>query len=274
MVSVDRIDVADLGRHSDAIEAIYQRRLDVLIVRGAIERRVAEHVVATIEARFDDFPWTPQQDPALGRDQMMVMGMTLTPVSGFELDHARYFRLAAEFRSAIARLFPDPFETHIENLLEQMAGGRRVRIPEHDGRAYTPATVRMLPPGCAIPVHCGNFFLETPGYRQLAAQIDLVDQLSYFMPLRTADAGGELEIYDLQWGDPNTPMLSSELYDGERIQREHVGTRVSPATGDLLLFDGGRYYHRVTPVRGKTSRWTIGGFVGLSNDHREVLYWS
>ena len=44
--------------------------------------------------------------------------------------------------------------------------------------------------------------------------------------------------------------------------------------GELLLFDGGRYFHKVSPVEGSRARWTIGGFVGFTRDHERVVYWS
>lgn len=269
------IEVSELSGYPDAIDDIYHRRLDVLVVRGAFDAEQASRAIAELEGDFARFPWTPQQYPDLKRAQMLVMGMTLTPVSGFDLDHERYFETARRFRAELARLMGDDFEEAILARLARMAGGRPVRIPEDErGRAYTPATIRKLPPGFGIPVHCGNFFLGTPGYRQLARQIDLIDQLSYFVTLRAAELGGELEIYTLEHGDPATPMLDDQLYDGERIRADHQGLLIKPNAGDLLLFDGGRYYHRVTPVEGDAARWTLGGFVGLSSDHREVLIWS
>ena len=269
------VNHGELQEHGDALLDIYHRRLDVLVIRGGLTEATASRVVAAIDAAPDRFQWTPQTYRDLRPDQMLVMGMTLTPVDGFNLDIAKYHQLAARFRSDVSKLFAgDPdFEATLVATLTQLAGGRPVRLA-HDaaGQPYTPATIRKLPPGCGIPVHCGNFFLNTPGYRQLSTQIDLTDQLSYFYTLRAADQGGELEIYDLEWGDPRTPMLDDVLYDGERIARDYHGIKLRP--GDLLLFDGGRYYHRVTEVHGASTRWTMGGFVGLSKDHREVLFWS
>lgn len=274
-LAVAEIDAGELSRHPNAIDDIYHRRLDVLVVKGAFDVDQGARAIAEIERDFARFPWTPQQFPDLAREQMLVMGMTLTPVSGFDLDHDRYFETATRFRAELGRLFDDDFEKAVVALLGHLSSGRPVRIPEDErGRAYTPATIRKLPPGFGIPVHCGNFFLGTPGYRQLARQIDLVDQLSYFATLGAAESGGELEIYALEWGDPATPMLDDTLYDGERIQSDYEGLRIKPGAGDLLLFDGGRYYHRVTAVGGASARWTIGGFVGLSSDHREILIWS
>ena len=269
------VSVAELGAHADALMAIFRGELDLLVVREAITPTAALRVADALERRAGDFAWTPQQHPDGRPGQMMVMGMTLTPVSGFDLDLERYFTVAERFRRDCRELFagePD-FEAAMIDRLGAMAGGRPVAIPEHDrGRAYTPATIRTLPHGCGIPVHCGNFFLETPGYRSLAAQLDTADQLSYFVTLRDAEEGGELEVYELQWGDPRTPM-KGDFYDGERIAAHWHGLKVRPGPGDLLVFDGGRFYHRVTTVRGRT-RVTIGGFVGFSPDHERALIWS
>jgi hapalindole-type alkaloid chlorinase len=271
------IEVGELADHPDALHDIYTRKLDVIVIRGALPEHAASRVVNAIEDNFDRLHWTPQEYPDLRPGQMLVMGMTLTPVSGLDLDLDRYHQLAARFRDDVRRLFAgDPdFETTLSSTLSALSGARPVRLPARDGeRCYTPATIRKLPPGCSIPVHCGNFFLQTPGYRRLSRLVDLEDQLSYFYTLRAADSGGELEIYELEWRDPATPMLSDTVYDGPRIAREHSGVKLRPAAGDLLLFDGGRYYHRVTCVGGEASRWTLGGFVGFSKDKSEVLVWS
>jgi hypothetical protein len=42
----------------------------------------------------------------------------------------------------------------------------------------------------------------------------------------------------------------------------------------MLLFDGGRYYHRVSKVIGRSPRRTIGGFLGFSRQRDRVYYWS
>ena len=275
-------DADTVGELSDALWSIYQGELDLLVLQNAVDPAWMAQAVARAEAERERFPWTPQEDPKKPHDaQMMVLGQTLTPVSGFDIDMARYHAQAAAFRGALGELFGGPhagdgFEARVVALLSTLSGGREVfSPPAADGAGrYSPATIRKLPPGCHIPVHCGNFFLESPGYAHLRQTVAVLDQLSYFLPMQTPEAGGELLVYDLTWGDPATPKMQRvDMFDPLAIETwDHQ--RFAPQVGDLLLFDGGRYFHKVSHVEGSRPRWTIGGFVGFTQDHERVVYWS
>ncbi|HHH29839.1 MAG TPA: 2OG-Fe(II) oxygenase [Polyangiaceae bacterium] len=269
-----------VGELRDALWSIYRGELDLLIVKDAVAPARMAEAVRRAEAEPERFSWTPQEDPRRSHDeQMVVLGQTLTPVSGFDIDMAAYHAQAASFRRALDALFgPDDggFEAKIQTLLGRLGGGREVfSPPAADGTGrYTPATIRKLPPGCHIPVHCGNFFLESPGYAHLRQTVAVVDQLSFFFPMQTPEAGGELLVYDLTWGDPTTPkMAEMDMFDPRAIEAWNH-ERFAPEVGELLLFDGGRYFHKVSRVEGGRARWTIGGFVGFTKDHDRVVYWS
>jgi hypothetical protein len=48
---------------------------------------------------------------------------------------------------------------------------------------------------------------------------------------------------------------------------------VRPSAGDVLIFDGGRWLHRVDWVKGRT-RWTMGGFLMFNRPGDTVLYFA
>jgi hypothetical protein len=58
-----------------------------------------------------------------------------------------------------------------------------------------------------------------------------------------------------------------------RVLDETRPVAARPGVGDLLLFDAGRHYHRVTKVEGATSRWTMGGFLARDPGHGVLYYW-
>ena len=128
----------------------------------------------------------------------------------------------------------------------------------------------------------GNDFVLLPQARRLADTLDIRCQLSWFIPLQTAEEGGELELYGLDFED--TRPLREERPPGSDGMDELSGLtflveladsmRVDPAAGDLVLFDGGRWYHRVRPVRGHRPRITLGGFLAFSRDGEELFFWS
>jgi len=70
----------------------------------------------------------------------------------------------------------------------------------------------------------------------------------------------------------------AEVYDASGALQliMDLGDKTSfrPGPGDLLVFDGGRYYHRVSPGAGAHPRRTIGGFLAFAKDGRSLRYWS
>lgn len=276
---VHRDELDDETLH-DALVAIHdQDGLDLLIVKQAVPAARCRALVADFASDPHQWPWTPQEDRDIRKPQMIVVGRTATPVVGDDhFDLPAYLACAEGFRAGLERLAgPDgrTLEDEISDVMHRLSGGRDVRCPRApDGREYAGATVRMLPPGHGIPVHCGNYFLGTPGYEELAPQILLEDQLSFFMPLATPRAGGTLRVYDLSWGDPQTPTTEDEPYDGPAIAEGFPYQEFAPEVGDLLLFDGGRWYHDVSTIEGPIPRWTMGGFLGLTPDRSAWMRWS
>ncbi len=131
-------------------------------------------------------------------------------------------------------------------------------------------------------VHCGHLFQQQTQhyYSLLANDIDMADQLSFFLKLQDSEVGGELTIYDMLWKDvvgKATPDENDSVIDakGNTIYLKDVKQfKVKPMAGDVLVFSGGPIWHRVEDIKGDTSRITYGGFVNYSNDGKELFYWS
>ncbi len=249
-----------------------------LVVEGAFDR---DHLASAVE-RLEDpaagFEWTPQQHWDASVDQFVLLGESLTPNMGRPdgPDAEHYLAAAARFRRDSARVFAEfDLEEALVRTVAPLAGGRPLRAATApDGRLYTPATIRRLPTGTAIPMHCGGFFLETPAYAHLRDVLDITGQLSWFVPLQTPEAGGHLQVTDLAWQDPAVPRLEEGFWDAPAIHATRECTSVVPQVGDMVVFDGGRWFHHVSPVVGPRTRWTVGGFLGLTKDRDAVLYWN
>ncbi len=274
--------VTALARVKDAMNDIYERRLDVLIVKGVFPPALMKRVVARLEQPGAAYEWTLQEDGDPSHKQFYLLGESLTPYAqhpdGPDLDH--YFDTATRFRKECRALFGKAdYEARIEQVFRKLSGGRPVKIPPAPGRrSYTPATIRALPAGCEIPVHVGNYFTGTPAYRHLQTLVTLEDQLSYFVVMQKPEKGGDLVVYTLEYPDDAAPPQTREAragWDDSDAGDAWDSAPFSPGVGDLLLFDGGRYYHRVSRVAGKETRWTIGGFIGFAQGGRKsVYYWS
>jgi hypothetical protein len=108
--------------------------------------------------------------------------------------------------------------------------------------------------------------------------------LSYFVTLSVPDGGGELIVYALEWDDtaPYAPSTTTtappSVYDSSHfnfmLMERFEKTPFRPGPGDLLIFDGGRYYHRVSQTQGDRPRRTIGGFLAFSKARDLIYYWS
>lgn len=256
---------------SDALHAMYAGHGDALIVRDAFDPKALAGAVERIRASAGDYHWDLQEKPDPDFRQMKVLGRTLTPVAGGPFDLDAYAAIGAATHKVVEAQLPGFFE-RFEGLMEQLSGGRPVRVARDGSRSYSPATIRHLPVGCQIPVHCGLFFMQSDGYREIMGHLDDTTQLSWFTTMQAPQAGGELVVYDLKWGSPEVPTRGP-MYDPRAIET-FPAIRVSPPAGSILLFDGGRWFHKVSPVEGSIDRWTLGGFLGFDRRLERLAYWS
>jgi len=263
------IDAADVARHADAIDQILRHEVFGVLVRGVFPAAQLACVVARLE-RESAAPMFAS-DTFRGRTYGRVLRMADGRLE-------EYFDAARRMGPALEAAFGDGkgYETRLREIVGALGGGRPVCVPAVGARTYAPATVRVIEPGGTIFLHCGNETYAFPALSELTGIIDPAGEISTLMPLALPESGGELEVYDVCFGDP----LIAEL--DNRLGREcaHHGLserrclRLRPAVGDLALFEEGRYYHRVNEVQGTQSRWTMGGFLAPSRDARTLHYWS
>ena len=263
------IGAEEVHAYPDVIDRILRHELFGVIVRGVFPAATLARVVAEIERqpaapRFESHTFS-------GRTYGRVLRM-----AGEQLDE--YFDAAERIRCAVEAAFGSDtaYETRLREIIGALSGGRPVSVPVVGGRSYAPATVRVLDPGGTVYLHCGNETYAFPALSELTRVIDPAGEISTLLPLALPERGGELEIYDVCFGDPRIDELDRRL-GREHAQQglaDHLARRVSPAVGDLALFEEGRYYHRVSEVEGSLARWTMGGFLAPARDSRALHYWS
>ncbi len=269
-IKFETIDVSELGRHPDALRQMYAGSLGGLVIKNVYSPDRMARVVEQLAVEATNYPRT--SFPA--RFKAHFYGRCL---DGSDPALGEYLRDAERFRAETLAVFGDgaPFEARIEEMLRALAGGRDVRLPRHtDGRAYTPATIRIVLEGGQIGTHCGNEAATRPAYSHLNTLIDPTDQISYFLTLQAPLQGGELIVYSLKWSDIDESRIVGGRTQVEDLLRDAEWMAVAPSAGDLLIFDGGRYFHRVAMVVGERIRWTIGGFVMFARPGDIVHYWS
>ncbi len=179
-------------------------------------------------------------------------------------DLVRYRREGAALDAALAG---EPVVDALRATLERLAAPAAVGVPE----GFHGLTVRVLSPPQAVAVHSERH--EWPSMRELHRAVDFSTQLSFYLTLRAPASGGELVVYH------RPPPGREPRMEGVSPARAHAAlaafgqTRLHPGVGDLLIFNGGRFNHRVTPVRGG-ERWTLGGFASPGRAPGTLLTWS
>jgi hypothetical protein len=255
---------ATLERHRDLVTQIYAGAQVGLVVRGVVR---PAHLSVALERLLARQHELPRHEVAPG---VHTFGCMLAPTLAWPRGPSLevYFRDAERF-SPFELFAPDcDLEGCIAELLSRLSAERPASVPTLPGMGrYAGATVRVYPDGTEVPLHCDTY-PPLPCHAHKRELLDPTTQLSWYLPLSLPERGGEIRVYDARFG--NLPQ-QLEL---DVLEREvaHVTIEVRP--GDLLVFDGGRYVHRVLGSRGPTPRRTLGGFAGLSKDHARVHFWS
>jgi hypothetical protein len=257
---------AEVSNHPDAIERIYAGTLDGMSIRGVFTEEEVTTGVLRARTHADEFNDYGKQ---------IFFG---TAIVGADDDRADYYAAAPIINDRVDELFEVDFVGRIGQVLSAVGGGRPASVPSEEGRGdYVPITIRFLPPdGGVMHAHTANEFCNAWGsYEHLRQIARMWNSLSYFVVGQRPDSGGELVLYDLMWDDTPEDVRAlpmSEERDGllERFDKTPVDLQV----GDMILFTGGRIWHRVEPVHGERERVTIGGFAALSQDEEQVYFWS
>ena len=90
--------------------------------------------------------------------------------------------------------------------------------------------------------------------------------LSWLVMLRPAAAGGAVRVWDLRFAALGAGHFHRGHTAAEGLLHGRAFTDLTPPAGALLVFDGGRNVHAVTPVEGPRCRWTMGGFLARRRD--------
>jgi hypothetical protein len=271
VLGFDFIDYADLVKFPDALREIYRGERGGLVIRGVYSKEDMARVVERLEVGQTDFPM--MNLPANQRSYFL--GLCL---EGGDPTLKAYLDAAGRFREQARRVYEGmiPFEERMETVFGAVGGGRKVELAHfRDGRAFTPATIRILPVGGQLAPHCGNEMYNRPSYEYLNTFVDKTDQISFFLTLQEAEEGGGLIIYSLKWAEVGPDhILPDNRSNVGLLLGESEWMEVRPEAGDVLIFDGGRWLHRVDWVRGKRTRWTMGGFLQFDRAGERLLYFA
>lgn len=269
---------AEIGRYPDLARDLCTGRFDVAILRGVFSQAEMDGVLDRLVRGEHDLNVAPQSSPDPEVPQVTIFGESITPN---DLDknadrEDRYHENAERFRASCRHLFRgfSDYEARINELFAALSGGAGIGVPvDRKGRIYSPSTIRKVASGSEMNLHVGNYFLGTPAYANLTPLFAPLDQLSFFVPISPPESGGEIEVFDMKFEDPRARYMPDGWIDAPWVEAHFRHESFGPGAGDMFLFNGGRFYHRVDHVRGPRHRWTIGGFMAFSRDDKTLYHW-
>jgi hypothetical protein len=249
------IRATDTSAHPGFLLDMLDKKHDGMTISGVFTRAEIDRALPVFEAHRADF--TPEPFGSM-------LGMPLGQ-GGMSRDRTAQIEDGLRARAIYRKAFGfDPHDRLVE-VLTPMAGDLHLSYPTEGGRPYNAGNVRYYEPGMGgLRAHVGNEFLDISGsgsMSHLAETTRVRNHLSYFVVLQPPLEGGELSVYDLDYGTHpvhETPW-DSALRDDRAFDRMRC-RRFSPGPGDLIVFGGGWRWHRIEPVHGTRTRVTYGGF--------------
>jgi len=164
--------------------------------------------------------------------------------------HQQYFPMAEQLQQQLNTLSG---KLSLDQLLEMVLIRMAAPVPLHRARdprhgSFAPLVFRRLPKSGRIPPHAELEQLDRAPYQTFGQTLSHQTLLSFFLCLQPPTAGGALRVYDLNWAD----------YDRRQDWKGHTNpapqlsgvswTEPEIRAGSLVVFDGGRWFHEVTPV--------------------------
>lgn len=254
---------------SDGIASLRDGSLDAIIVQDVLAPDLCRTIVRTLEANAAGFEVT--EFPGPFRSFFYGRNLNLN-----EPDLDAYFAAARTFSGALERLGGmvgvDIFGQIVSVLTRLNAGCPAVPAPGPGGAAHFFTTFRGHRPGGYIPAHFDNEQSYRPSYRHVAT-VTTGYILSFVLTLSEADRGGMLELFDFLAEDPAAGIRNDD--DGPRKPDLSAirSQRLPVPAGTMVIVNSGRRLHRVVPVEGETTRWTICSFMARAADSNTLCCW-
>ena len=262
------VAASDVAQHPDAIRRLRREEIEGILIRNVYDSTTCAALCDHLETGRHGLLRT--EFPAPFHAFFLGMNLNLTPP-----DLTAYFKASPVFRKRLAMLLAPAadLETHVTTLLSALDAPRRyIAAPgPNPGMDHMFTTLRAHRPGGFIPQHFDDEQDARPSYRHITPQV-VSDLFSFVLAFSQAEAGGELEIFNLRHGGRHFRMADGDA-DARHLDTTGVeSVRFRLAPGEMIVINSGRYLHRVTPVVGPTTRWTACSFMADSRAG-DVLCW-
>jgi hypothetical protein len=271
-------EYADIDQHLDLVKQIKSGQLHGFIMKNVFDQNEVDQIKSFVDNLTED-DLMPTPSGKIFPAPFATITDTGERLEGYYSKLAKFDKYKKENGSL--SLLTD----RLNSFFVKVGGNYQVSIPYNKikDKEVSPGTFRLFYPNMGgLHVHCGNLFQAQSMffYSLIKNDIDMDDQLSYFVVLQQSEVGGELTIYDMLWDkvkSKESPENNEFVIDDEG-KHIYVNTlksfAVKPKPGDILVFSGGPIWHRVEDIKGQNKRLTFGGFLNFSKDNKELYYWS
>ncbi len=263
------ICAAEADRCPDAVSRLRRGEYHGIILRDVYDARECGQICARLEEGHHGL--TRTNFPPVMRAYFLGVNLNLASP-----DLVEYFQAAPTFRTRLKDLFSDSadLESRVTALLSSLDGNRPYRAapgpqPQLD---HMFATLRAHLSGGFIPPHFDNEQAFRESYRLIVPHIG-TDLFSYVLSFQPPEAGGMLEIFNRQHEGRRYRMADGDD-DASRLNLDGIeSVTFRLEAGEMIVFNSGRYLHRVTPVIGGATRWTACSFMAENRSGAQVYCW-
>ncbi len=253
----------------DAIRRLRREEFEGIIVRQVYSAEECARLSDRLEGGQHGL--VRRDFPPIMRAYFLGINLNLT-----HPDLVAYFQEAPAFRARLKQLFSGSIdlEARVAGMLSSLDNGRPyLAVPGPQPQLdHMFATLRAHLTGGFIPPHFDNEQAFRQSYRLVMPWIG-TDLFSFVLAFSQPEAGGELEIFNLQHEGRRFRMTDGDE-DASHLNLDGVESirfRLEP--GEMIIFNSGRYLHRVNPVIGPTTRWTACSFMAESRTGEQVYCW-
>lgn len=256
----------------DACGSEHRRALGALLT-GELTCLVIENFVTAATARTVIEGLNKQQEFV---DHVDVSGLRVLGWSHFQavrdpLIFDRYSQLGAKLEALLVSIcdpVPSPFQS-LKTYLGLHSNFSLKQLVLKGEPSPSPFTIRSCGEDIGIEPHQDILSAESPS-EEFAASLS--KQLAVNIFLASAARGGELEIFDLGPEDTGYENLNEGPKTVSINQLPSTSIRVSPKTGDLILFDCTKV-HIVRPNKDSRPRITLACFLATTSYDNALHYW-
>lgn len=248
---------ADAAGPQGGLDGLRDGTLDAILVDGVFTPDLCAAMVAALEVNAAGFEVT--EFPGPFRSFFYGRNLNLN-----DPDLAGYFAAAARFEADLRRFGASlgvDITGRILSVLSKLDGGRPFApAPGPGASRHFATTFRGHRTGGYIPAHFDNEQGFRPSYRHIA-ETTTGDILSFVVTLAEAEAGGMLELYDFLAEDPATGHRNDDQ-QAQKPDLAKLRSQLVPVpAGSMVIVRSGRRLHRVAPVEGNRTRWTVCSFM-------------